>query len=125
MAIITLSRKPFSNAKELAECDSKHLGYRLISREDVIEKMARFGMPGDRIDHARRRRLGRLPRLDLEWMHYIFFVRAALSEEISEANLIYLGNNGQQLLRGFPGLLNVGVITSVKYRIENLIKRNE
>lgn len=125
MAIITLSRKPFSGTKELAKCLEIHLGYKLISREDVIEKIEQYGMPRDRMDNARRKSLGRLPRLDLNWMHYIAYVRATLSKEIREGNLIYLGNNGQQLLRGYPNLVNVGVITEVPYRVNELIKRNE
>lgn len=125
MAIITLARKPFSGARELAEKISKQLGYRLVSREDVIEKTAQYGLSADRIGDARRRNLGWFPRVDLEWMHYVVFVQAVLSKEIQDGNLVYLGNNGQHLLQKFPHLLKIGVFADRDFRIENLIKRNE
>ena len=58
-------------------------------------------------------------------MHYVIFLRAALSQEILSGDLIYLGNNGQQILAGFPNTLHVGVIVGLSYRVGNLIKLNE
>ena len=125
MAIITLSREPFSGARDLAECVCRHLGYSLVSRDDVIEKVTQYGMPVDRIDNARRRRLGWLPRKDQEWMRFTVYVRAALSQEIQLGNLVYIGNNGEQPLQGFPNLLNVKMSSDARHRIKTLIKRNE
>ena len=70
MAIITLSRRTFSGAGELAQRVSEKLGYRLVSRDDIIEKTTQYGLSGDRQNRARRRRFGLLPRMDLEWKHY-------------------------------------------------------
>ena len=123
MAIITLARGAFSGARELAQYISGELGYRLVSREDIIEKTARYGMSRDKQERARRKRLGVLPRMDLEWIHYRVYVRAALTKEIRQGNLVYLGNNAGALLHGFPNTLNVKVDADMKYRIGNLIQR--
>jgi cytidylate kinase len=125
MAIITLSRKAFSGTRELAELVSRRLNYGVVSRDDIIHKLVAYGVPTDRLNRARKRQLGWLPRMVREWMHYVIFVRAALSQEIEGGDLIYLGNNGQQLLAGFPNTLHVGVIVGLDYRVGNLIKLNE
>ena len=125
MAIITLSTGPFSGARNLAQSVSERLGYRLVSRDDIIEKAAQYGMPGDRLDRARSRRLGILQRMDLGWKHYLVYIRAALTKEIRKGSLIYLGGNGRALLRDFPNVLNVRVIADMEYRIDNLITRTD
>ncbi|MCH7605511.1 MAG: cytidylate kinase family protein [Chloroflexi bacterium] len=125
MAIVTLSKETFSGASELAEQVSESLGYRLVSRDDIIEKTALYGMSTDRQQRARRRRLGILARMDLKWKHYLVFSRAALTKEIRQGGLVYLGGNGHALLNGFPNLLNVKVVSDMEYRIENLIKRTD
>ena len=125
MAIITLSREAFSGARELAELVARRLNYQVVSRDDIIRKLVDYGVPQDRLNRARKRELGWLPRMVREWMHYVIFVRAVLSQEIRSGNLIYLGNNGQQLLTGFPNTLHVGLIVGLSYRVGNLIKLNE
>ena len=125
MAIITLSREAFSGARELADLAARQLDYRVVTRDDIIRKLVDYGVPNDRLNRARRRQLGWLPRMAREWMQYVIFVRAALSQEIRNGNLIYLGYNGQQLLAGFPNTLHVGLIVGLSYRVGNLIKLNE
>lgn len=125
MPIIAVARGTFSGAKELAQQIAEALSYRLISREDVIEKTAQYGMTRDRLDRARLRRLSILQRKQLDWIHYRAFARAALTKEIRLGSLVYLGSNGRLLLRDFPNVLNVMVEADMEYRIDNLIQRTE
>ena len=125
MAIVTLSKETFSGASELAQQVSDKLGYSLVCRDDIIEKTALYGTSRDRQQRARRRRLGILARRDLEWKHYLVFSRAALTKEIRQGGLVYLGGNGHALLNDFPTVLNVKVVADMEYRIENLVKRTD
>ena len=125
MAIVTLSTRAYGGARELAQRVSAKLDYRLVSREDVIEKITQYGMSKERLDRARRIHLGILQRMDLEWIRYVVYLRAALSKEIRDGNLVYLGDNGQHLLDGFPNVLGVGVIADTEYRIGALMRRND
>ena len=125
MAIITVSQEAFSDARELARCVSEKLGFRLVYREDVIEQTSQYGMSRARLDRARRRHLGMWPQMDLGWTHYLVFVRAALSKEIRDGSLIYLGDNGRALLRDFPNVLNVKVVADMERRIANLMERTD
>ncbi len=125
MAIITLSKEAFSGARRLAEQISEKLGYRLVTREAVIERIASYGVSADRLNRALYSHLGMLPRMDLEWTHYLAFSRAALSKEIQQGNLVYLGDDGRALLNNFPNVLSVIVITGMEYRIDAFMKRND
>ena len=125
MAIVTVSRGSFSGARELARLLAEQLEYRLVSREDIIEKTARYGITEERRERARRRRLGILQRADLDWKHYRLFARAALTQEIQRGSLIYLGSNGRTLLQDFPNVLNVKVAAHMDYRVDKLMKRTD
>ena len=125
MAIITMSADSFAGAMGLAEIISKHLDYRFVTQEDIIEKTADYGMSADTIDRARRRHLGWRPRMDLEWIHYIACVRAAVSKEIQRGNLFYFGNNGQEILVGYPNVMHIKVDVAYRERIKNLEKLND
>jgi len=125
MAIIALSRGTFSGARKLVEYTSEELGYRLVFREDIVERVAQYGVSRDRLERARCRHLGLLPRKDLEWIHYLAYTRAALSKEIRQGNLIYLGDDGRIVLRNFPNVLSVHVIANVEHRIDTFMKRND
>lgn len=128
MAIITISRGTYSGARELAEYLCENLGYRSITREDILGKLeesGEYGIPMERLDNARYRRLSLRQRKDLEWTHYIACFRAALAEEVREGNVIYLGDNGHALLRDFPNALHIKVITDLDSRVDNFMKRND
>ena len=125
MAIITLSKKAFNGAGGLAQQISALLDYRLISRDDIVEKTAQYGISKDRRDRARSRRLGMWHPMDLGWKHYMIYSRAALTKEIRKGSLVYLGANGVAIFRDFPNVLNVQVRTDIEHRIDNLMKRAE
>ena len=125
MAIVTMSKRSFSGAGELAECLSRDLAYTLVSREEIIEKTARYGMSRDRLERARSRRLGFPNRMDLEWLHYLAYARAALTKEVRQGNLVYVGDNGRALLHDFPNVLSVHIAADMEYRIDNLVRRTD
>jgi len=125
MAIITLARETFSGARKVAEDISQELGYRLVSREGIMERIAQYGISEHRLERVRCRHLGLLPRRDLEWIHYLAYTRAALSKEIQQGNLVYLGDDGRILLRNFPNVLSGHVAAGMEYRIDAFMKRND
>jgi cytidylate kinase len=123
LAIISLHSGSFTGARELAQRVSDDLAYRFVSREDIVDRTAQYGVSRERRERARRRHLGMLRPMDLEWAHYLVYKRAALSKEVRHGNLVYLGENGQELLRDFPNVLNVRVVADMELRVENLMGR--
>ena len=113
MAIITLSRGTYSGAKELAEYIAPNLGYKLLSRENIINDLAHYGWIEGKLDKVRHKEMGILQRMNLEWIHYVACLRAVLSKEAQCGALVYHGNNGHAALRGFPHILSVKVVADM------------
>lgn len=125
MAIITLSRGTYSGAKELAEHIAQNAGYKLLSRETIIDELGRYGWVDTKLGKARHKQLSILQRMNLEWVHYLACLRAVLSKEAREESLVYHGNNGHIVLRGFPHVLSIKVIADIEDRIKAVLSRNE
>lgn len=125
MAIITMSRGTYSGAKELSEFVAQNLGYKLLSREVIIEELAHYGWVEGKLNKVRQKQLGILERMNLEWVHYLACLRAVLSKEAQGEALVYHGNNGHLALHGFPHILSIKVIADMEYRIKAVMARNE
>ena len=125
MAVITLTRGTYSGAKDLAEYTAEHLGYKLLAREDIIDELAEYGWAEDKLDKARFKKLGILQRMNLEWIHYTACMRAVLTKHAIGESLVYHGNKGQLVLKGFPHVLSINVIADMEYRIKAIMARNE
>ena len=125
MAIITLSRGTYSGAKELAEYTAENLGYRLLSRENIVDELAGFGWEDEKLKKLRHKELGILQRMNLEWVHYVVCLRAVLSREAQGESLVYHGNSGHAALRGFPHVLSCKVVADLRDRMKAVMARNE
>lgn len=125
MAIITLSRGTYSGAKDLAENVAQNLGYKLLSRETIVNELTQYGWADEKLSKAHHKKLSVLQRMNLEWVHYQACLRAVLSEAAQTENLVYHGNNGHIVLQGFPHLLNIKVVADMEDRIKAVTARNE
>ncbi len=125
MAIITLTRGTYSGAKDLGQYLAEKLEYKLLSRENIIDKLAESGWVQEKLDKVRQKQLGILQRMNLEWVHYVACLRAVLSREAQDEALVYHGNNGQAALHGFPHILSIKVTMDMKDRIRAVMERNE
>lgn len=118
MAIITISRGAFSEGKKLAECLSEKLGYRSISREILIQAASAAGISEQKLLKAIEQPVSEKERLglDIDRLHYLSFIQAALCEEAKDDNIVYHGFGGHVLLIGIPHLIKVKVIAAMELR---------
>ena len=103
MSIIAISRGTKSGGLELADRLSKRLGYRTLSREEVIAESAkRFNV----MEEFLQMKLDKTPSLwqkfTNEYERYICFIRCALLQAVKQDHVIYHGHAGQFLLEGVP-----------------------
>ncbi len=125
MAIITLSRGTYSGARVLAKHIAQNLDYRLLSRESIVNELAQYGWADEKLSKAHHKKLSMLQRMNLEWVHYQACLRAVLSEAAQGEALVYHGNNGHIVLRGFPHVFSIKVIADMEDRIKAVMGRNE
>lgn len=126
MAIITISRGTFSGGEKLAECLSKRLGYKSISREVIVQAATKYGVSEEKLIKAIEQKPTLKERLaiDIDRFHYLSFLQASLCEEAKNDNIIYHGHAGHLLLKNVSHVLKVKVIADMEQRIRFAMERN-
>ena len=66
MAIITISRGTNSGGQSLAECVSKRLGYRCVSRELLVQAAKDYGVEEEMLSKALEGKPGILERMQVK-----------------------------------------------------------
>ena len=123
MPIITISRGSASGGILLAQGLAKKTGYRLVSREDIIQSASKYGVSAETLEEALLKPPGFWERFRHERRRYLSFVQAALCDQAREDGIIYHGNAGYILLRGISHVLCVHVVAPMSFRIDMLMKR--
>ena len=125
MAIITISRGTFSGGQTLAECLSKKLGYRIVSREILAQAARDHGVEEEELENALHGKPGILERMSSERIHYLAYIRAALLNEIKDDKVVYHGNAGHLLLKDVPYVLKIRVVAGIEYRIGSVMNQKD
>jgi osmotically-inducible protein OsmY len=125
MAIITISRGTYSGGRILAECLSEQLGYRLLSREALLQSAAQsFNATEDQLESALLHRPGFLEGGKLRKLHYVYFVQAEIARAVQSDNVVYHGQAGHLLLHGVPHHMRVRVVANLDYRVAAAMERS-
>jgi cytidylate kinase len=123
MQIISISRGTFSGGKALAEQMAAKLDYQCLSREELIEKATRAGIPVGKLEEAMLKPHVFSERLALEREHYHAFCTMFLCERSKEGRLVYHGRTGHLLLPGISHVLRIRVVADMEYRINAAMQR--
>ncbi len=124
MPIITVSRGSYMGGVRVAECAAEKLGYRCLSREELVEvTSSRYGVRADKLAEA----LDEVPGIWDRWStargHYLICLRSALIREVSNGNVVYHGHAGHLLLQGVPNLLKVRIIANMDFRVDSVMEQ--
>lgn len=125
MSIITISRGTYSGGKALAEALGRELDYRLLSREELLNKAARqFGIPPEDLESALLMHPRFLEKRSKK-LHYIYCLQAALANDVKDDGVVYHGQAGHMLLQGIEHHLRLKVVASLEMRIEAARERDD
>jgi cytidylate kinase len=123
MAIITISRGSASGGLLLAQGLAEKMGYKLVSREDILQSASKYGVSAEKLQEALLKPPGFWERFQHERKRYLSFVQAALCEHAKEDRIIYHGNAGHILLGDISHVLCVRIIAPMAFRIHMLMER--
>lgn len=124
MQIITISKQTLSGGQELAERLAGKLGYRSLSRDELIAAATEEGIKVGKLEMAMIKTSLFNEQLALERDHYLAFSTAYLCQKAIESEgLVYHGRAGHLLLRDMRHILRVSVIADEEYII-NEVRRN-
>lgn len=118
MAIITISRGSYSKGREVAEKAAARLGYRLTSRDVLLEAAERFSIPEIKLVRAIHDAPSILNRFTHGRQCFLAYIRSALADQPQQDNLVYHGLAGHLLLKGVPHVLKVRVIADLEARVK-------
>jgi len=128
MSVIAISRGSLFATKKLAEGLKDRLGYKIISREEVIKAAKRYGIEETglgEIDIMESHPPGYWHERSDERMHYLTCFKTALLDFAVEGSIIYHGNLAHILLNEVPFVLRVRVNAPLVNRVKLLMEGEE
>ena len=119
MAIITISRGSYAGGKLVAKLLSEHLGYPILSREEVLRETVQ---DYDVSEKELNKTLSGAPpfwqQVPGKGLAYVKCVTAVILAHVREGNLAYHGITGHLLLSNLSQVLRVRVIADMQFRIK-------
>jgi cytidylate kinase len=110
--------------KVVAEKVAARLGYRLISREVLLDASSRFNVSEIKLEKAIHDAPGILERYRHGKQSYVAYIRSALVERVVDDNVVYHGLAGHLLLKGIPHVLKVRINADMERRIKIVMERD-
>ncbi len=123
MQAIFVSRGSYRRGKELAERLAERMGWRCLSREDVIEGATHHGIPVGKLEEAVVKRRPLSEGLALVAERYKAYVTAELCRQVLEGPLVYHGRAGHLVLPGVQHVLRVRALTDAEDRYDGVVER--
>ena len=113
MAIITISRGPYSKGKEVAEKVAEQLGYECLSREVILDASGQRHIPEIKMIKAIHDAPTILERFNHSKQTFIACYQSALARHVRKDNVVYHGLAGHLLLTGVPHVFKVRIIADL------------
>jgi cytidylate kinase len=125
MPIITISRKPHCGGAALAKQLGTRLGYKVISREVIVEAAKKYGVSEEDLMKGMKSPPRLLGRLGKQQEQFILAVRATLAEMIVDDNIVYHGYAGNLLLKGLPKVVKLRLVAPLEHRLREVIRERK
>lgn len=119
MAIVTISRGSYAGGRVVAELLSEHLGYPILSREEVLrETVQDYGISEKELSKTLNGAPPFWQQVPGKRLAYVKCVTAVILAHAREGHLVYHGITGHLLLSTLSQVLRVRVIADMQYRIK-------
>lgn len=123
MPIVTISRGSYYNGKAVAEKLADRLGYRCVSRDEIIENLDGFHMPEIRLIRGMNDAFNVLDRIPNGKKRFMAAIRASLLTTFMSGNVVYHGLVGHHFVKSIPHVLKVRIITDTDTRVAREMER--
>jgi len=123
VTIITISRGSYSKGKEIAEKVAERLGFRLSSRDVLLEASEEFNIPEVKLVRALHDAPSILGRFTYGRERYVAFIRKAFLDHVREGKVVYHGLAGQFFVRGVDHVLKTRIIADCEDRVRLEMER--
>ena len=117
MAIITISRELAALGDETAKELSKILGYRLVNKKSIEEKIKSYGIAEHQLQKYDERKPSLLAALSQDRDDYLHHLKRAILSEAENTSIIVVGRGASEIFRSVPGVLSVYLVAPMSIRI--------
>jgi len=125
MPIVTISRGSYYRAKSVAEKLAVKLGYRCVSRDQIIENMEEFHLPEIKLMRGLNDAFSVLDRFPNGKKRFTAAIRSALMQCFMKGNVVYHGLVGHHFVKTISHVLKVRIIADIETRIDNEVEREK
>ena len=120
MAIITISRELAALGDETANELAKQLGYHLVDKYLLEEKIKSYGITGNNLRKYDEKKPSFFAAMSQERDDYLHFLKSAILAEAGNGNTIFIGRGTWVILRNVPGVFSVFLVAPGEIRQERV-----
>lgn len=123
MQTICISGGGSNRTKELADRLSHKLGYKCISREELVEEAIQEGIQVGKLETATIKPQIFTERLALEREYYRAFTTAFLGRQNTDVGTVYHGRSGHLLFSGIDHVLKVRIVEDETTKVKEVMQQ--
>ena len=123
MQIVCISSGKSNRTKTLAERLAHKLGYRSLSREEVVEEAVKEGIQISKLETATIKPQIFTERLALEREYYRAFTTAYICKQAMEGGMVYYGRSGHLLFPGVDHVLKVRLVEDEAEKLSDVMQQ--
>lgn len=123
MPIITISRGSYYHAKTVAEQTAEKLGYKCLSRDQIIDGLEQFHLPEIKLVRGLNDAFSVLDRFPHGKKRFKAAIKAAVLNNVLDGPAVYHGLVGHHFLGDIPHVLKVRIIADTESRVQADMKR--
>jgi cytidylate kinase len=125
MSVITISRTPYSPAREIAEKVAQSLGFECISTEILAEASEKFHVPEIKLLRALRDAPTLRDQFTFAKERFVACIQAVLLDHFREDNVVYHGLAGHYFAREIAHVLKVRIVGKTEDCVRLVLQREE
>jgi cytidylate kinase len=120
MAIITISRELATLGDETARELSKLLGYHLVDKHALAERIKSYGIEGSKLMKYDERKPSFFASLSHDRDDYLHYLRTAILEEAEHGSCIIIGRGAGVVFKNMPAHISMFLAAPLEIRIERV-----
>ena len=122
MSIVTISRGSYTQGRKVAERLGERLGYKVISRESIINTSEEFNIPEIKLKKALHNAPSILDKFYYGKEKYLAFIKANILAHLTQDNTIYHGLAGHVFSQRLDHELDIRIRADFEDRVKHYIE---
>jgi len=120
MAIITVSRELAALGDETAREVSKLLGYRLVCKDELEERIQSCGIEAKKFKKYDERKPSFFAALSQDRDDYLHYLQTAIFAEVEQGDCVLVGRGANVILKRLPALISIFLSARSDIRLERV-----